>query len=61
MTGKMFRHQHALKQIGDDFLKKQEHLLMKVPSSIVPMEYNYLLNTATSGYEKSKNIKEGAF
>ncbi|XHR92703.1 RES family NAD+ phosphorylase [Mucilaginibacter sp. UC70_90] len=33
-----------LRQLGDAFLKKQEYLLMKVPSSIVPAEYNYLLN-----------------
>jgi RES domain-containing protein len=33
-----------LRELGDTFLKKQEHLLMKVPSSIVPAEYNYLLN-----------------
>lgn len=33
-----------LREIGDDFLKKQQHLLMKVPSSVVPAEYNYLLN-----------------
>src|SRR5438067_13369718 len=34
----------ALRDLGDDFLRKQEHLLMKVPSSIVPAEYNCLLN-----------------
>jgi RES domain-containing protein len=33
-----------LRELGDAFLKKQEYLLMKVPSSIVPAEYNYLLN-----------------
>jgi RES domain-containing protein len=33
-----------LREFGDAFLKKQEYLLMKVPSSIVPAEYNYLLN-----------------
>jgi RES domain-containing protein len=33
-----------LREIGDDFLKKQQYLLMKVPSSIVPAECNYLLN-----------------
>ncbi|QEM05147.1 RES family NAD+ phosphorylase [Mucilaginibacter rubeus] len=33
-----------LRQLGDAFLKKQEYLLMKVTSSIVPAEYNYLLN-----------------
>ena len=34
----------GLREIGDNFLKKQQHLLMKVPSSIVEGEYNYLLN-----------------
>ncbi|WP_114936564.1 RES family NAD+ phosphorylase [Mucilaginibacter endophyticus] len=34
----------VLRQLGDAFLKKQKYLLMKVPSSIVPAEYNYLLN-----------------
>jgi len=34
----------ALRQLGDEFLKKREYLVMKVPSSIVPAEYNYLIN-----------------
>ena len=34
----------VLRQLGDAFLKNQKYLLMKVPSSIVPAEYNYLLN-----------------
>lgn len=33
-----------LKEIGDEFLKSNKYLLMKVPSSVVPAEYNYLLN-----------------
>ena len=48
----------ALKQIGDVFLKKQEHLLMKVPSSIVPMEYNYLLNPQHPAAKKVKVLKK---
>src|ERR1700733_4645328 len=44
----------VLKQMGDDFLKKKEHLVMKVPSSIVPMEYNYLLNPLNAGMKKVK-------
>jgi len=43
-----------LKKIGDEFLKRQAHLLMQVPSSIVPMEYNYLLNPL---YPEMKNVK----
>jgi RES domain-containing protein len=34
----------SLKLIGNDFLIKQKHLLLKVPSAIVKEEYNYLLN-----------------
>jgi RES domain-containing protein len=51
----------ALKKTGDDFLKKQTHLLMKMPSSIVPMEYNYLLNTRHPGMEKVKVLKKEPF
>lgn len=35
---------NILKQIGNDFLIKQKHLLLKVPSAIVKEEFNYLLN-----------------
>lgn len=35
-----------LKRTGDFFIKQNEHLLMKVPSAIVPQEYNYLINPA---------------
>jgi len=34
----------TLRNLGDEFLKKSEYLVMKVPSSIVPAEYNYLIN-----------------
>lgn len=30
--------------IGDDFVKYNEAAVLKVPSSIVPLEYNYLIN-----------------
>jgi len=51
----------ALRQIGDEFLKKQVHLLMKVPSSIVPMEYNYLLNPWHDAMKKVKILKKEPF
>ncbi|MFD0792989.1 RES family NAD+ phosphorylase [Mucilaginibacter litoreus] len=34
----------ALKQIGNQFIKETKHLMMKVPSVVVPQEFNYLLN-----------------
>jgi len=51
----------ALKEIGDDFLKKQTFLLLKMPSSIVPMEYNYLLNPLYPGIKKVKIVKSEPF
>ncbi|RYU91269.1 RES domain-containing protein [Mucilaginibacter terrigena] len=34
----------ALKTLGNQFIKETKYLMMKVPSSIIPEEYNYLLN-----------------
>jgi RES domain-containing protein len=51
----------ALRQMGDEFLKTQEHLLMKVPSSIVPMEHNYLLNPRHKAMKKVKILKKELF
>ncbi|QXV65060.1 RES family NAD+ phosphorylase [Mucilaginibacter sp. 21P] len=33
-----------LKQIGNQFIQETKYLMMKVPSAIVPQEYNYLIN-----------------
>jgi RES domain-containing protein len=50
-----------LKHTGDEFLKNQAYLLMKVPSSIVPMEFNYLLNTRHPEMKKVKVIAKEPF
>lgn len=34
----------ATQQIGVDFLRQSDYYLLKVPSVIVPLEFNYLLN-----------------
>jgi len=34
----------STQQIGASFLSRAEHYILKVPSAIVPMEFNYLLN-----------------
>lgn len=51
----------SLKKIGDDFLNKKEHLLLKVPSAIVPNENNYLLNLEHPLMKDVKIIKAEAF
>lgn len=40
--------------IGDDFVKENNAAVLKVPSSIVPQEYNYLINP---NHPDSKKIK----
>ncbi len=50
-----------LARIGDNFLKRQEYFMLKVPSAIVPAEYNYLLNPLHPDMKKVKTIKKEPF
>jgi len=40
--------------IGDDFVQQNEAAILKVPSSIVPQEFNYLINP---NHPEAKRIK----
>jgi RES domain-containing protein len=35
---------NVLKTIGNDFLRRAEHLMLKVPSAVVTEEFNFLIN-----------------
>lgn len=48
---------YNLKIIGDKFLSENKNLLLKVPSSIVPEEFNYLANPLHPAAAKLKVIK----
>ena len=52
---------NILKQIGNSFLQKNEYLLLKVPSAIVPEEFNYLLNPTHPKAGKVKIINKSPF
>ncbi|MGV3590031.1 MAG: RES family NAD+ phosphorylase [Adhaeribacter sp.] len=39
-----FPHLTATQQIGDNFVKSNQFLALKVPSAVVPGDFNYLLN-----------------
>lgn len=41
-------------QLGDNWLHKMETAVLKVPSAIIDLEYNYLLNPAHPDYDKIK-------
>ena len=40
----------TLQDIGADWYIKQETLLLKVPSAVIPYEYNYVINTKHSDF-----------
>lgn len=42
--------------IGDDFVSQNIACVLKVPSSIVPQEYNYLINPNHSDFKKIKIV-----
>ena len=50
-----------LKQIGNEFLKRKEHLFMKVPSVIVPADFNYLMNPLHPNASEVKLVNQQVF
>jgi len=56
-----YPEQHIVKQIGNSFLQRNEHLLLKVPSALVPEEFNYLMNPLHPKAGKVKIIKKVPF
>jgi RES domain-containing protein len=50
-----------LKALGNQFIKEIKYLMMKVPSSVVPEEYNYLLNPGHTDINKVKIINTHPF
>jgi RES domain-containing protein len=50
-----------LKQIGNRFIKETKHLVMRVPSSVIPQEFNYLLNPWHTDIKKVKIISTSPF
>jgi RES domain-containing protein len=49
-----YEDENYTKNIGDDFLASQSSLLLKVPSSIIPEEYNMLINPRHVHFKKVK-------
>jgi RES domain-containing protein len=47
--------------MGDEFIKSNEGILLKVPSAIVEEENNYLLNTNHKDFQKVKIQRVSAF
>jgi RES domain-containing protein len=42
----------ASQQVGDDWVQSEESLVLRVPSVVVPAEYNYLINPGHPEFEE---------
>ena len=51
---KTFPHPHSTQVIGDEFIDKRKFLVMKVPSAVVPGDFNFLINPAHSLFPEVK-------
>ncbi len=48
----------ALRKIGDGFIKENKKMALKLPSAILPEEFNYLLNPSHPSFRKIKLISK---
>ncbi len=51
---KQYPATESLRKIGDEWIKENKYLLSKVPSSIVDIESNYLINPIHKDFNKIK-------
>ena len=49
-------HFEYTRSIGEDFLKMNQELVLKVPSAVVPQEHNFLINPLHKDFKKVKII-----
>jgi len=45
-----------LQKIGSTWYKSRKSLIMRVPSAIIPQEYNFIINTSHPGFSKFVEI-----
>jgi len=56
-----FPHQPYTKTYGDDFVRRNEHLILKVPSAVIQGEYNYLINPKHPHFQQVKIVRSEPF
>jgi len=47
--------------IGNEFLQNNKSLILKVPSAVIPDEYNILINPAHAAFKKCTLLSSGIF
>lgn len=51
-----FEAYSTLQQMGSDWYNSKVSLLLKVPSAIIPYEFNYVINTQQKDYKKKVKL-----
>lgn len=41
-----------LQEIGSEWYRKSEEIILKVPSAVIPAEFNYIINTSHKDFKK---------
>lgn len=49
---------HKNQSLGSRWYDKKEKLLLKVPSAVIPQEYNYIINTKHQDFDSKVSIKQ---
>jgi len=56
-----FPYPNFTKVIGDQFVKENRHLVLRVPSAVVRGDFNYLINPAHAGISQVNILKTEPF
>ncbi len=51
----------STQQLGDDFIRENKFLVLRVPSAVTKGDFNYLINTSHPEFEKVKVIAQEKF
>ena len=54
---KTFPHQQFTKKFGNDFVKRNKALILKVPSAVIQGAFNFLINPSHKKFKTVKIIK----
>lgn len=57
----VFPHLAHTQKIGDEFINNSEYAVLKIPSSVVDGDFNYLINPNHSAFKKIKIISHHDF
>lgn len=58
---RVYPHPDPTQLLGDKFVKDDRHLVLRVPSVIIPGEYNYLINPHHKDFKKVRLVKSEPF